>query len=108
MTFICVIFRKFSVNSAIDLNVLSLECSSRERKEEILKIYLAPASLGKPTKIEIDLQRSFWKSCMLAIEPSPHFAADPWTVSVCVDVSRASSSLAASQAAALGACPPYK
>ena len=108
MTFIYVISRKFSVNPAIDLNVLSFECSSRERKEEILKVYLPPASLEKPTKIKIELGRSFWKSCMLAIEPSPHFAADPWTVSVYVNVSRASHSLAAFQAAALSAYPPYK
>ena len=108
MTFIYAIFRKFSVNSAIDLNVLSVECSSRERKEEILKIYLPPASLRKPTKIEIELGRSFWKSCMLAIEPSPHFAAEPWTVSVCVKVARASQSLGTFQAAALSAYSPYK
>ncbi len=108
MTFIYVIPRKFPVNSAIDLNVLSVECSSRERKEEILKVYLPSASPRKPTKIEVELQTSFWKSCMLAIEPSPHFAADPWTVSVCVAVSRASHSLAAIYVVASSAHPPYK
>ena len=107
MTALYVILRKFSVNSAIDLNVLSVECSSRERKEEILKVYLPPASLEKPKKIEIALRKSFWKSCMLAIEPSPHFAAHPWTVSVCVDVSLPSHSLAAIQVAVLSAYPPY-
>ena len=103
-----VILRKIPVNSAIRLNVLGVECGTRERKEEILKVYLPFASPEKPTSNEINLLRSFWKSCMLAIELSPHSAADPWTVSVRVDVSRASHSLAAFLPAALSADPPYK